>query len=256
MAAASPTPAAVETERANLEAFCLAVAQRALGARAAWDSMRADIARAGVPLTTVFDAQTLKTHADADAHLQVYARAIVALQSGDAQLVRWKRQNAPDIYWGVHKVNTALGFWPLVAAVIVVVGAFTGVWFLTDTWGAARKIDAEAKLRNAQTLAALQKQSQLMRGQGRTDVADQVDLMISRALAQNDNPPPGLLERLAKGLSDVGAGAGVGIGAIGILAIAWALSNRGSSSSSSRPSRRWRSPVTFRKPVQFRSPTY
>jgi len=200
------------------------------------------------PIDTVAD----NTQATAD--LKVLLRAVDALRQGKGELVRWRLNDGP-VKWGVRKVGGTLGFWPLVAGIVVVTGALTAAaWWLGDTFGAAQKITAEAKRLREQTLRDVLAAAKVAREQGHVSQADALELAVAKAESIGNAPAPTLLDQIEQQLLGYGkiAAEGAGIG-LGVLFLMMMWSRRGKSAAKPR---RYRSPVTFRKPVSFRSPVY
>lgn len=188
-------------------------------------------------------------HATADADLKLMLQTVDALQHGRAELVRWRLNDGP-VKWGVHKVGGTLGFWPLYVGILVVTGALTAAaWWLTDTFGAAQKVKADAQMLRQKTIAALLDDAKTFRAQGRVQQADEIERMVGKATAAADGAEPGVLESLAQKLLGYGAVAAAGVGGLGILALVWMLSR--SRNDAPKPK-----PIRFRSPVKLRSPVY
>lgn len=199
-------------------------------------------------------ADTVADNTQATLDLKVLLRAVDALRQGKGELVRWRLNDGP-VKWGVHKVGGTMGFWPLVAGVLVVTAALSAAaWWLGDTFGAAQKITAEAKRLREQTLRDVLAAAKVAREQGRVSQADALELAVAKAEAIGNAPAPTLLDQIESQLLGYGkiAAEGAGIG-LGVLFLMMMWQRRGKSSSKPR---RYRSPVTFRKPVSFRSAVY
>ncbi len=137
---------------------------------------------------------------------------------------------------------------PFILTVIIIAGVVSATaWWLSDTVGAASKVEADARKIKQQTIAELVARAKTLRAQGKESQATKLEQAAGNAISAADAPPPGLLDQIISGAAVVGA-TGVGIG---VLALLWALSRR---KSSSGPKRQWRSPVTFHKPVSFHKP--
>lgn len=211
-----PTPvaqqdatAALDSERSALEAYALTSLKAGLERKALSDALRAQFGP--------FSAQLEDALAQADADLTVYAKAIAGLTDGTAELVRWRKGEGGAIKWGVHKVGTTLGLWPLVIAIVVVTGALTGAaWLLLDTFGSAQKIEAQAELLRQQTLAEAQARAKQVRAQGEVGVANAMDLAIAQAAKNAKQPQQSLFDRIIGRAEDAGAGAAFG----GVTALA------------------------------------
>lgn len=217
----SPVTEDVEAQRNALETYCL----QSLVAAAKRNALTSSLAVALGGMA--FSPELAKAIAAQDADLRVYATAIANLENGKADLVRWQYAGKTTIYWGVHKSDQALGFWPVVAVVLIVTGSLvTAAWWLKDTFGAAQKIQAEATATRAKVVSDLNERAKLARTQGRVQQADLMDQALADAMSKEQAVPAsfgGALQSIASNLKTGAAGAAVG-GGLTLLAALYLFS--------------------------------
>jgi hypothetical protein len=82
-------------------------------------------------------------------------RALVAgLRSGELELAAWQAEGRPTYQLGI-RLTDGLGLWPIVIAVVAI-GAALVAWKMTDVWGEAERLKAEADATRAQTARDVQ----------------------------------------------------------------------------------------------------
>lgn len=197
----------------------------------------------------------------ADRDVATLGRGFKALERGNAMLVRWALGSNPTrVRWGIAKGSDAgkvnLGWLPALVGIVIVGAIVATAWYVTDVWGSAAKVKAQAEYLRQQTSAKLMQRAKELRAAGQGQRADALETALADAVRVSDEPDPGLLDSLMEGAKDVAQVTGavaLGGGALWLLA-AYLMSQR--SKAPKRRARSWRSPVTVRSPVSFRSVRY
>jgi len=256
---AAPTTK-TETGTAELEAQVWAAIHAGLGRLAQWRSFQASAAAYNVPLSRVLSAELVAQNEQADRDFYTLARAVVALDSGAGELVRWRVGNGP-IKVGVKKAGAQLGWVAAAGRVIVfAVGAAIsyGAFYLLDLFGGSVKVTADAERLRASNAASCQATAAQLLAAGHATEAATLAAECAKAEAAAARPAPGLWEEVKASVATVAAtAAGLGGAALMIFAV-YALSRSRPASRDSgaapAPARKWQSPVQFHRPVSFRRP--
>lgn len=168
-------------------------------------------------------------NAAADAAAVKFAQAVAALNTGKLELAHWsaQEQNAGALTLGVVRAGSIpreLGLWPIVPVIVIGVAA-VGVWLVVNAWLSVRQLEAQSDALRAKTQAAV---SLAVTQAGARDpaAATVIAAALERANAAASGVQPGLLDKLAGAVGDVGGGLRDNATLLLVLGAAWAFSRR------------------------------
>ncbi len=223
-AASAEQLAAMRRDASDFQAYVLGRAATAVLARYAfWEVLYLGASPGDAGLADV-TAQNLA----ADVAARSFAKVVAGLNDGSLELVHsTESEQGSQLTLGVMRANAvpkSLGMWPIVPIIIIGAAAYGG-WVLVNAWLSVRKLEAENDALRARTAAAV---SAAVVRVGATDpqAAAQLADALERANNAASNVQPGLLDKLAGAVGDVGKGVRDSAGIFLLLGAAWLWSRR------------------------------
>lgn len=164
----------------------------------------------------------------ANANAVKFARVVAGLNAGQFEVAhRMADEKSDALTLGIVRAGSiphSLQLWPLVP-VIVVGAVLYGAWVLVDAWLSMRTLEAQSDALRAKTQAAV---SDAVARVGAQD--PQAAAALAEALERANNAAagvhPGLLDKLAGAVADVGAGVRDSSGLLLAFGLAWLWSRR------------------------------
>lgn len=139
---------ALRAEGQALERYIMSDVAPAVGAALAlWNGL-------GIYLQANVSDETRKRNAALQASADKWRALVAGIRSGELELAAWQAEGRPTYQLGI-KLTEGLGFWPIVIAVIAIGAVLVG-WKITDVWGEAERLKAEAEATRAQTAKDVQ----------------------------------------------------------------------------------------------------
>lgn len=108
----------------------------------------------GVYLQANVSDETRARNAALQASADKWRTLVAGMRSGELELAAWQAEGRPTYQLGL-RLTQGLGFWPIVIAVIAIGAVLVG-WKVTDVWGEAERLKAEAEATRAQTARDVQ----------------------------------------------------------------------------------------------------
>jgi hypothetical protein len=148
-AATTAEQSALRAEGEALERYVMGtMAPTVGGALALWNGL-------GTYLQASVSEDTRKRNAALQASADKWRALVAGLRSGELELAAWVPEGkAASPQLGI-RLASGLGIWPIVIAVIAI-GAVLAAWKVTDVWGEAERLKAEAEAVRAQTARDVQ----------------------------------------------------------------------------------------------------
>lgn len=139
-------------------------------------------------------------NAGADNNAKSWARAVMALDSGRAELATWTDDK--QLHLGAVVKGTLprpLELWPLLPIIVGagLIAAGVGTWLLVDAWLDARTIEAEAARTHAETQKAATDAVAAIGAKMGPEAAKLLADAIAKANGAAQQPPQGILSQLA-----------------------------------------------------------
>jgi hypothetical protein len=164
----------------------------------------------------------------ADANAVKFAKLLAGLNAGQLEIAHRMNDEGGSLVLGIVRAGSiphSLALWPIVP-VIVVGAVLYGAWVLADAWLSMRTLEAQSDSLRAKTQAAV---SDAVARAGAQ--SPQAAAMLADALERANNAAsgvqPGLLDKLAGAVADVGTGIRDSSGLLLLLGAAWLWSRRG-----------------------------
>lgn len=234
VAASAEQLAAMRRDASEFQAYALGPVSTAVLRRYAFWRELVSPRSVGANSQTITDAlqaagivSVIHENDQADDAAVKFAQAVKLLNAGALELAHHTDERGQVLQLGVVRagsIPTTLQLWPIVP-VIVVGAALYGAFVLFDAWLSMRTLEAQSDQLRAKTQAAV---SDAVTRAGAQ--SPQAASMLADALERANNAAagvqPGLLDRLAGAVSDVGSGIRDSSGLLLLVGAAWLWSRR------------------------------